>query len=51
MHSIKITIVGGDISYRKVEETIMDCDVSIHSIGGVSAGIKIAEKSNTHQDR
>jgi len=50
-HSIKITIEGNDIKYKKVEETIMDCGASIHSIDGVSAGIKIVEEVNTPQDR
>ena len=50
-HSIKITIEGDDINYKKVEETIMDCGASIHSIDGVSAGIKIVEEVNTPQDR
>jgi len=50
-HSIKITIEGNDINYKKVEETIMDCGASIHSIDGVSAGIKIVEEVNTPQDR
>ena len=50
-HSIKICIEGNDIKYKKVEETIMDCGASIHSIDGVSAGIKIVEEVNTPQDR
>ena len=50
-HSIKITIEGNDINYKKVEETITDCGASIHSIDGVSAGIKIVEEVNTPQDR
>ena len=50
-HSIKITIEGNDIKYKKVEEIIMDCGASIHSIDGVSAGIKIVEEVNTPQDR
>ena len=50
-HSIKICIEGNDINYKKVEETIMDCGASIHSIDGVSAGIKIVEEVNTPQDR
>ena len=51
VHSVKITIEGGDISDKKVKETMMDCSASIHSIDGVSAGIKIVEEANTLQDR
>ena len=50
-NSIKITIEGDDINYKKVEETIMDCGASIHSIDGVSAGMKIIDEVNTPQDR
>jgi len=50
-HSVKITIEGIDINYKKVEEAIMDCGASIHSIDGVSAGMKIVEEVETPQDR
>jgi hypothetical protein len=50
-HSVKITIEGIDINYKKVEETILDCGASIHSIDGVSAGMKIVEEVETPQDR
>ena len=50
-HSVKITIEDGNISYKKVEETIMDCGASIHLIDGASAGIKIVEEVNIPQDR
>ena len=50
-HSVKITIEGVDINFKKVEETIMDCGASIHSIDGVSAGMKIVEEVETPQDR
>jgi len=50
-HSIKVASEGGDTSYKKVEETRMNCGASIHLIGGVSAEIKIVEEMNTHQDR
>jgi len=30
---------------------VIGCGASIHSIGGVSAGIKIVEEANTPQDR
>ena len=51
MHSVKITIEGSGISDKKVKETMMDCSASIHSIDGVSAGIKIVEEANIPQDR
>lgn len=49
--SVKITIEGPNINYKQVEETIMNCGAEIHSIDGVSAGIKIVEEVNTPQDR
>ena len=50
-HSVKITIEDGNISYKKVEETVMGCGASIHLIDGASAGIKIVEEVNIPQDR
>jgi hypothetical protein len=50
-HSIKITIEGNNIIFKNVEEIIKDCGASIHSIDGVSAGMKIVEEVNTPQDR
>ena len=50
-HSIKITIEGSNIIFNKVEDILNDCGASIHSIDGVSAGIKIVEEVNTPQDR
>ena len=50
-HSIKITIEGSNIIFDRVEDIIKDCGASIHSIDGVSAGIKIVEEVNTPQDR
>ena len=50
-HSIKITIEGTNINYDNVLETIMNCGAEVHSIDGVSAGIKIVEEVNTPQDR
>ncbi len=49
--SIKITIEGSNINYDKVKEKISECGAAIHSIDGVSAGIKIVEEVNTPQDR
>ncbi len=49
--SIKITIEGNNIDYNKVKKEIMDCGAVIHSIDGVSAGMKIIEEVNTPQDR
>ena len=49
--SIKITIEGTDINYQKVKSEIDSCGASIHSIDGVSAGIKLIDEVNTPQDR
>jgi len=49
--SIKITIEGTDIDYDKVKSEIEECGAVIHSIDGVSAGIKMVEEVNTPQDR
>jgi hypothetical protein len=49
--SVKITIEGSNINYDKVKKEISDCGASIHSIDGVSAGIRIIEEVNTPQDR
>jgi len=50
-HSVKITIEGTHIDYDKVQQTISSCGAEVHSIDGVSAGIKIVEEVNTPQDR
>ena len=50
-HSVKITIEGGNINYRQVQEAIVNCGAEVHSIDGVSAGIKIVEEVDTPQDR
>lgn len=50
-HSVKITIEGGHIDYDKVQQTISGCGAEVHSIDGVSAGMKIVEEVNTPQDR
>ena len=49
--SIKITIEGSNINYNIVEKEISDCGAVIHSIDGVSAGMKIIDEVNTPQDR
>ena len=49
--SIKITIEGNSINYETVERVLLECGASIHSIDGVSAGIKLIEEVNTPQDR
>jgi len=49
--SIKITIEGSNINYTKVKKEISDCGAVIHSVDGVSAGIKIIDEVNTPQDR
>ena len=49
--SVKITIEGSNIDYKKVQKEIIDCGAVIHSIDGVSAGMKIVDEVNTPQDR
>jgi len=49
--SIKITIEGNNINYENVKKEISECGAVIHSIDGVSAGLKIIEEVNTPQDR
>ena len=49
--SIKITIEGNNINYEAVKKEISECGASIHSIDGVSAGMKIIDEVNTPQDR
>ena len=50
-HSVKVTIEGTDIKYGLVQEAISSCGAEIHSIDGVSAGMRIVEEVNTPQDR
>ncbi len=49
--SIKITIEGINIDYDIVKKVISECGAVIHSIDGVSAGMKIIDEVNTPQDR
>jgi hypothetical protein len=49
--SVKITIEGNNINYNAVKKAISECGAVIHSIDGVSAGIKIVDEVNTPQDR
>ena len=49
--SVKITIEGGNIVYEEVEKEITNCGAVIHSVDGVSAGVRIVEEVNTPQDR
>jgi len=49
--SIKITIEGTNIDYGKVKAEISDCGAVIHSIDGVSAGMKLVDEVDTPQDR
>ena len=49
--SIKITIEGTNIDYEKVQKEISECGAVIHSIDGVSAGMKLVDEVNTPQDR
>ena len=50
-HSVKITIEGSNINYKLVQKEIANCGAEVHSIDGVSAGIKIVEEVDTPQDR
>ena len=49
--SVKITIEGTNIDYELVKSKLAECDAVIHSIDGVSAGIKMIDEVNTPQDR
>ena len=49
--SVKITIEGTNIDYELVKNKLAECDAVIHSIDGVSAGIKMIDEVNTPQDR
>ena len=49
--SVKITIEGTNINYEKVQSEISECGAVIHSIDGVSAGMKLVDEVNTPQDR
>ena len=49
--SVKITIEGTDILYGAVKKEISDCGAVIHSIDGVSAGMKMVDEVNIPQDR
>ena len=49
--SVKITIEGNNIDYQQVKNKLAECDAVIHSIDGVSAGIKMIDEVNTPQDR
>ena len=49
--SIKVTIEGSDINYNAVQKEISECGAVIHSIDGVSAGLKLVDEVNTPQDR
>ena len=50
-HTVKITIEGPNINYNEVQQAIVNSGAEVHSIDGVSAGIKIVEEVNTPQDR
>ena len=49
--SIKVTIEGSDINYNAVQKEISECGAVIHSIDGVSAGLKLVDEVNTPQYR
>ncbi|MFH0815297.1 MAG: DUF211 domain-containing protein [Methanobacteriota archaeon] len=49
--SIKITVVGQNISYEAVEKTIRACGAVIHSVDSVSSGKTLVDEVETPQDR
>ena len=49
--SVKVTIEGNNIDYEQVKNAIAECGAVIHSIDGVSAGMKLVDEVNTPQDR
>ena len=49
--SVKITIEGTNIDYEKVKTQISECGAVVHSIDGVSAGMKLVDEVDTPQDR
>jgi hypothetical protein len=49
--SVKITVEGNNINYNAVKKEISVCGAVIHSIDGVSAGMKMVDEVNTPQDR
>ena len=50
-NSVKVTIEGTDINYPLVQKAISSCGAEVHSIDGVSAGMRIVEEVDTPQDR
>ncbi len=49
--NIKVIIEGPAIDFPGVEMTLEECGAVIHSIDGVSAGIKLVEDVETPQDK
>ncbi len=50
VENVKTTIVGSDLDYDDIEETIDSLGGSVHSIDEVVSGKKIIEESKTPQD-
>jgi len=48
---IKVIIEGPNINFEDVERVLEECGADIHSIDGVSAGVKLVENVITPQDR
>ncbi len=48
--SIKVTIEGNSINYKKVEKAIKASGAAIHSVDSVSSGKKLVERVSTPQD-
>lgn len=49
--NVKITIVGSDLQFDKIEEKIESLGGSVHSIDEVVSGQKIVEEVETPQDK
>ncbi len=50
VENVKMTIVGSDLDFENIEETIDSLGGSVHSIDEVVSGEKIIEESKTPQD-
>ncbi|MCK5548423.1 MAG: DUF211 domain-containing protein [Thermoplasmata archaeon] len=48
--SIKVTIEGSSINFKRVEKVIKECGAVIHSIDSVSTGKRLVERVSTPQD-
>ena len=51
VETIKLTILGDDINFQKIENVIETMGGSIHSVDKVSAGLKLVKEESIHQDQ